>query len=337
MEKVFTRYLLMKGICDDMCMDIVVLIIQYYRIIIDRKIISAIKNGLTVNKGGVTHLWNDDGDLAITRFGFDCDMKYIISRRRFIVFMGYDNNMYVDRWRTKYNYGGNYGGNKGGNKVVESSKDVLFVADVMEVKCASDDIFVFKNNRLFQYYQTSKSIWMVKDLNIDGIRDFYVMNGYIFVLKKIGLMGYDINNKAEHLHFDGIIDISCSSGHCMVLTNEGLYGFGYNFEGQLGIDGPRRFEYFVKIRTLPFMLNSIRELYCDGYQSFVVTDNGIFACGDLKSVVDADSYRKYSFIKLNISQFEEISCFENNIVILTKQGLIINDRYITKYYNNNFL
>lgn len=75
-----------------------------------------------------------------------------------------------------------------------------------------------------------------------------------------------------------ILQIAAGYNHTLVLTDQGLFACGANGYGQLGLGHTNDCATFTPLVKLP--PGKIRQVVAGAYHTLVLTDQGLFACGD---------------------------------------------------------
>lgn len=120
-----------------------------------------------------------------------------------------------------------------------------------------------------------------------------------------------------------VISMACGGYHSLVLRKEGLYGCGSNDSGQLaGLYSEIRS--FTKLDIQLGPGHKVISMTCSRHSSFVLTSEGLFACGDntdSRLGLNKSNRNINEFTKVNISNVISLSCNSDYTMILTTEGL----------------
>lgn len=113
---------------------------------------------------------------------------------------------------------------------------------------------------------------------------------------------------------DDIVEIKSGDAHALILSKSGvLFGWGNNDRGQLGL-GSRQFQHSFKQ-----IVNNVISFECGASHTLVLTNQGLFACGDNHIGIDYDDILTLTLI--NIDNVISFACGYRYSLVLTNEGL----------------
>lgn len=209
-----------------------------------------------------------------------------------------NTSVYLTKENEVYGCGYSNNGQFGEYKYAIKSPKLLDVTNVIDIKCGAKHIIFITTHGLYG-----------SGSNSDG---------------QLGLGDIDrcIPHKID-IHGE-VLNVVCGSYHTMILTTNGLFAFGKNNVGQLGLD--HNDDVYTPTK-LDIDITNMIDICCGHYDSFLFfkAPNGI-------SVYGAGKYSNSSIFRfLNINNIIDICCSNNNIYILTKNNLYINQKVLSNF------